>query len=106
MNGRSAADAEPQVPVETLRHGIGLVRLGRRIAPCLGRPCVDFLDLADRAVLDDLRGHPVIDGGMDLDAHLRDDFLFLGQLGHAADLMQVVGERFLAIDVLAQAASR
>ena len=96
------ADAEPQVPVKTLRHGIGLVRPGRRVAPCLGRPCVDVLDFTDRAVLDDLCGHPIINRGMDLDAHLRDDLLFLGQFGHAADLIQAVGERFLAIEVFAQ----
>jgi hypothetical protein len=63
---------------------------------------VDFLHLADRASLDDLRGHAIVGGGMNLDAHLRDNFLLLGQLGHAADFVQAVGERLLAVDVLAE----
>ena len=51
--GARGADTKPKVPVEAHRHGVGGVGTRRRVAPGLGAPGVDFLDLADGATLDE-----------------------------------------------------
>ena len=62
---------------------------------------MDLLDLADRPALNQLDGHAVLDRGMDLDAHLRDDLRLAGGGGHLPGLVDLVRQRLLAVDVLA-----
>ena len=58
-------DAQPQVPVERRRHGVGAIghRLG--VAPFLFAPGVDLLHLADGAALDQRGRREVFAAGVD-----------------------------------------
>ena len=59
---------------------------------------MDFFDFADHAVLHELDRAAVFSRGVNLDAHLGDEFLFASHLGEPARLEKIVGERLLPID--------
>ena len=63
---------------------------------------MNLLDFADCAVLEQAHGNPVIDGGMNLNAHLRDNPVSLRQFHHAPNFINIVGERLLPIDMFAE----
>jgi len=63
---------------------------------------VALADLAEEAGLHDLDDAAIVVAGVDLRAHLRDDAGLRGGLADDARLLDVVGERLLAVDVLLQ----
>ena len=108
---------EPQVPVDAGGngvHGLGAVLhehdvlellglgLGGVPAPGARHPDVALADRADGAGLHELDDAAVVVAGVDLRAHLRDDAGLRGGLADDARLLDVVGERLLAVDVLLQ----
>src|SRR5262249_50950551 len=68
-------DAEPEVPVQSRRDRIALVRTWLAVAPLLAAPAIDLRDLANRAILNGLNYCPVDRVRVDLNAHLGDEFL-------------------------------
>ena len=52
--------------------------------------------------MDEPHREPVIDRGMNLNAHLGDHALMPGNFGHPAHFIKIVRERFLTIDMFAQ----
>ncbi len=64
------------------------------------------MHLADRAVADPLDQQPARLEGVPLVAHLRDDLVLLGGLGHGTAFGDRVGQGLLAVDVLAMADGR
>ena len=62
---------------------------------------MDFLDLANGAGLHKQHRHAIEARRVDLDAHLSDDALPAGKRSQLPHLVEVMGKRFLAIDVLA-----
>jgi hypothetical protein len=82
---------------------IGL--LGRLLAlqsPGARDPHVRLGHGADRPALDKLDHAAVVLGRVDLDAHLRDDAGLRRGLAYQPRLVDVMGERLLAVDVLAR----
>ena len=75
------ADPEPKVPIEAVRHGIAVGGKRRCIAPRLGNPGMCFLDLADDAVPNQAHRQPIMVHRLNLNAHLRDEFPAIGELG-------------------------
>ena len=63
---------------------------------------MDLADRADGPGLHELHHAAVVVVGVDLRAHLRDELLLPGDLGHDAGLVHRVRERLLAVAVLAQ----
>ena len=63
---------------------------------------MDFLDRANGASLHQQHRHAVEARGVNLDAHLRDDALEAGQLSQLSRFVEVMSQRLLAIDILAQ----
>ena len=63
---------------------------------------MDFLDPANGAGLHQQHRHAVEARRVDLDAHLRDHALPAGKLSQLPHFVEVMGQRLLAIDVLAQ----
>ena len=59
---------------------------------------MDFLDLADGAVLDQLHGSLVLARGMDLDAHLGDQILLARHGGEHVDFVDAVRHGLLLVD--------
>ena len=106
--------ADPQIPVEVRRRGLGFrrrferpddvpVALGRLLAlpaPSAANPDVCLANRANGAGLDFLDHAPVIVAGVDLGAHLRGDARRLGRLREHPRLVHVARQRFLAKDVL------
>jgi hypothetical protein len=70
-------------------------------APGARHPDVNLLHLADDTGLDQLDDAAVVLGGVDLDAHLGRHLRLRRLLADLARLEDVVGERLLAVDVLA-----
>ncbi len=97
--GALFADADPEVPVEPGRDGVLTFGHGTVIAPILAAPCVDFMDLADAAFLDEAHGRSVFPVRMDLDAHLGHAFLLARNFGQPPGLVYIVGQGFLAVHV-------
>ena len=97
---RSGAD--PVFPVQAFGHFVFSVWFWGVIAPLFAAPCVDFLDLSDHAILNDLNCAAVEDMGVDLDSHLGDEAFFFGIILDLAALVDVVGEGFLAVDMFAE----
>ena len=62
-------------------------------------PGVSFLDLADNTALDHLDRAAVDAFGVNLDTHLGDQLLLGGKFGQGAGFIDVVSQRFLAIDM-------
>ena len=96
------AGPQPQVPVEARRH----LRRARRTPGSLGEgrraaPGVHLADGTDGAVPDPLGGLAMPLGRAALVAHLRGDARLPGDPGHGAGFRDVVGQRLLAVDVLA-----
>ena len=56
----------------------------------------------DHTALDQLHRAAVVGAGVDLRAHLRDQLVLLGGLGHRAGLVDTVRERLFAVAVLSQ----
>ena len=75
------ADPEPQVPIEAVRDGIVVRGKRRGVAPRLWNLGMCFLDLANDAVPDQPHRQPIMVHRLDLNAHLRDQFPALGELG-------------------------
>ncbi len=112
--------AEPEVPVETGGNRLGLlgsfeheedvlVRLGRLLglaSPGAADPDVHLVHRPDGAGLDQLDHPPVIVAGMDLRAHLGRDLGLGRRLADDPRLGDVVGQRLLAVDVLAELQGR
>src|SRR5438552_5899480 len=88
---------EPEVPIKTLRHWITLGGKRPRISPRLWNPGVRFLDFANHSVLNETNGQPIMVHRLDLNAHLRDQFLAADKLSQSADLVQFMRQRFLAV---------
>ena len=100
--GDRAADAAPEIPVQTFGDGVGLGTQDGVFRPPVERfvfPHDDFLDLADGTALDELDGHAGLDAGAALIAELSDDARFFGLLGDDPALMQGGGHGLLQIDV-------
>ena len=100
--GPVGARAEPEIPVESGR--LGGRPLARPDLAGVARPAgpgMHFSHGADRAVLDPLDRLAMALGGAALVAHLRRDPCLLGDARHETRLTDVVGERLLAVDVLA-----
>jgi len=92
--------AEPQVPVQVLRHGRGLCRA--LVATVAGTgPDVDLVDGADRTGPDEFHDPPVVVAGVNLGADLGGHLLLAGQVRHDPRLLDRVRQRLLAVDVLA-----
>ena len=80
--------------------GTGSERSGRGpLSPFLAAPAMRLLHLADHARLDDRDHGPVDLVRMDLDAHLRDQFLFGRDPGQLPGLVDGLRQRLLRIDV-------
>ena len=92
---------DPQVPVQPLRHRGRLLRPARRTFDPLVHPNVGFPHRPDRPRSDQLDHAAVVVGGVDLRAHLGRHLHLLGRFPHHAGLVDRVGQRLLAIDVLA-----
>ena len=65
------------------------------------RPGMDLFDFPNGPALDQQRSHPVLDVGMDLDAHLGDDVRLAGGGGQLPGLVEIVRQRLLTVDVFA-----
>ena len=112
--------AEPEVPVEPLgdRRGflgplghvddvvVPLGRLLRLPAPGPADPDVHVVHRPDRAGLDQLDHAAVVVAGVDLRAHLGRDLGLRRRLADDPGLPDVVRQRLLAVDVLAQLQGR
>ena len=95
---------KPHVPIEPVRHGHGLVR-GPRTRHERPRLAVgiDFLELPDPAVADQLAGLPelaVVFGSL-LRPRLVNPPVATGRLDQDLGLLHGNGDRFLAVDILA-----
>ena len=92
------AGADPLVPVEARLHC-----LRRQVARHAGRADVDggALDFADDAVAHQLAGHAEFSRGALHRAGLQNGLVLLHRLHHLDRLVDVVGERFLAVNILA-----
>ncbi len=108
MIGSPFRRAQPEVPVQVLRNRLTAFRCGHPLRPPgpLGRagtvaPDMNFLDGADRAVVDVFPIEPQAVAGVALVAHLRDDAGLFGNLGHAPRLENRMGHGLFAINVLA-----
>ena len=109
MVGPPRRRAEPQVPIERVGHGRLLLRpldalrpIQRQLA-AVRRPIGPDVRLphrADRAVLEPLGHQPVALEGHALVSHLRGDLMLPRGLGQGTGLIDRVGERLLAVDVL------
>ena len=81
-------------------------RFARLSPPGSAHPDVRFVHRPDRAGLDQLDDAPVVVGGVDLRAHLGGDLGLGGGLANDAGFPDVVRQRLLAVDVLAQLQGR
>ena len=100
--GTVGANAEPKIPIEVFGHGTARIRTRAWIAPGFRAPGMDFFNLADNSVTNELDRHPIMRVSVDLDAHLSDQPFFMGELGQPAGFMEIVCKRLLAINVFAQ----
>ncbi len=96
---------EPQVPMQGRRHGHDLCRAAA-VAPGARDPDVDVAHRANGPGLDELHHAPVIVAGVNLGAHLRGDAGLGGGLGEQAGFPDAMGQRLLAIHVLAELEGR
>src|SRR5262249_45890377 len=109
--------AQPQVPIQTGEYGravrravldedyvAGRLRLffAGMQAPGAADPHMRFGDGPDRPALDHFDDEPVIVAGVDLRPHLRRELGFGSGFADDARLPDVMRERLLAVDVLAQ----
>src|SRR5262245_12186285 len=78
--------AQPEIPVEACRDRVFLVRARLAVAPVLAAPRVHFLHLPDRPAVDHLHHGPMYFMRMDLNPHLRDDFLLFRHSGQLTSL--------------------
>ena len=94
--------SDPEVPVQALRHR-GHVGGPLAARPRLAAPDVALADRPDRPGLDDFDDASIVVLGMDLRPHLGRDLRLRREVGHRAGLIDRVGQRLLAIDMLAHA---
>src|SRR5207248_4789668 len=96
---------QPQVPVQAGRYRLVVFGpAGELRVPALGPdPGVDLAHRADRPGRDPLDRTADALGRVPLVAHLRGDAGLLRHLGDVPGLPEVVGQRLLAVDVLARA---
>ena len=71
----------PPTQAEAVRHGIAVGGKRRCIAPRLGNPGMCFFDLANDAVPNQAHRQPIMVHRLNLNAHLRDEFPAIGELG-------------------------
>jgi len=92
---------QPEVPLEVRRDR--LLALGRLllVGAAAGVPDVDFPDVAQDAIFDQLDAAPELPAGGALVAHLGGDLLLLRRLAHPARFVDAAGHRFLDEGVLA-----
>jgi len=100
MVGSHGGGAEPQVPIEFRRHG-RRIRGPVAAAVADGVPDVDLAHRPDRPRLDQLHDAAVVRAGVNLRAHLRGQFVLVGQLDHHADLRHRMGQRLFTVAVFA-----
>ncbi len=108
--------AQPEIPVQARRNGLRLFRtIGDEDdvlvarggvltlnAPRAVHPDVHLAHGTNRAALNQLLDPPVIVGRVPLIAHLRRELELRGRLTNEPRFRDVVGERLLAVDVLAR----
>ena len=88
---------DPVIPIQRRGNRVRLVLQGSRVAPLLLAPGVNFLDFADGAAAYQLHRRSILLGGVNLDAHLRDQMFLVRDCFQLADLVDAVRERFLHI---------
>ena len=93
--------ADPLVPMQSGGHRFR-GQPSTSAAAAGGGPAVDLGHVADRAGPDILAEHANVLAAVPLVAQLRHDFAFAGRLHHEPDFADAVGQRLLAVDVLAQ----
>ena len=87
--------AKPTVPTEAIGHFVGAVGPRAAVTPILAAPAMHVLHFADRTIVNDLHDSAVNFVRMNLNAHLRDEFLFGRDLGQLPGLEDRLRERFL-----------
>ena len=94
---------EPDIPVESGRDLLLLAQPRQHVESRVDRlaAAVDRVDVADRAILDPFAERANRIEGVALVAELGHDLVLLGRLHQGPDLADGMGQRLLAIDVLA-----
>lgn len=100
--GPIRANTQPKIPIEAFGNRIRDIGARRGVAPGFWAPGMHFFDLADDAIADELNGHAIMADRVDLDAHLGDQPFFMRELGKRARFVEIVRERFLAINMFAE----
>src|SRR5262249_50033487 len=103
--GGLGGGAEPEIVVEALGHGFGLLPVAGLavVGSAAGQAATDRLQIADPAVADQLAGAAEIAVGTLLAAGLENAAMLLDRVRHGSALGDGQRERLLAINVLAGA---